>query len=62
VIFRYDRGEVFWVEANPQEFRVTGSFTPATSDGPAWAYPVIHGKHLYLRHSNVLACYDLSAP
>jgi prepilin-type processing-associated H-X9-DG protein len=61
VIFRYDRGEVFWVEANPREFRVQGRFKPVTADGPAWAYPVVDGKRLYLRHGDVLACYDLSA-
>jgi len=59
LIFRYDRGNVVLVEASPQEFRVKASFKPITSDGPAWSYPVIHDKKLYLRHSNVLACYDL---
>jgi outer membrane protein assembly factor BamB len=60
LIFRYDRGEVFWIEANPREFRVAGNFKPITADGPAWAYPVVQDKRLYLRHNNVLACYDLS--
>lgn len=60
VVFRYDRGETFWVAANPLEFRVQGNFRPAAADGPAWAYPVVHGKRLYLRHADVLACYDLS--
>jgi hypothetical protein len=27
LVFRYDRGEVFWVEANPKEFRVLGSLS-----------------------------------
>lgn len=61
LIFRYDRGAVCWIEATPQEFRLQGKFKAVTSDGPAWAYPVVHDKRLYLRHSNVLACYDLSA-
>lgn len=61
LIFRYDRGDVCWIEARPQEFRLQGQFKAVTSDGPAWAYPVVHDKRLYLRHSNVLACYDLSA-
>lgn len=61
LIFRYDRGEVCWIEANPQEFRPQGQFKAVTADGPAWAYPVVHDKRLYLRHGNVLACYDLSA-
>jgi len=62
LIFRYDRGEVFWIEATPREFHVAGNFKPITADGPAWAYPVVQDKRLYLRHNNVLACYDLSAP
>ena len=59
LIFRYDRGDVALVEATPREFRVKASFKPVTSDGPAWSHPVICDKRLYLRHSNVLACYDL---
>jgi outer membrane protein assembly factor BamB len=59
LIFRYDRGDVALIEATPQEFRVKASFKPITADGPAWAHPVIHDKRLYLRHGNVLACYDL---
>jgi outer membrane protein assembly factor BamB len=59
VIFRYDRGDVALVEATPQEFRVRASFKPVTSDGPAWAHPVIHDRKLYLRHASLLACYDL---
>lgn len=59
LIFRYDRGNVALVEATPQEFRLKASFKAITADGPAWAHPVIHDKRLYLRHGNVLACYDL---
>ena len=33
--------------------------TPPTADGPAWAHPVIHRGKLYLRHNDLLACYDL---
>jgi outer membrane protein assembly factor BamB len=61
LVFRYDRGEVFWLEANPAEYRIKGQFKPVTGEGPAWAYPVIHNKRLYLRHADVLACYDLAA-
>jgi outer membrane protein assembly factor BamB len=57
--FRYDRGLVALVEANPKEFRLKGQFMPLTADGPAWAHPVIHNKKLYLRHNRLLACYDV---
>jgi outer membrane protein assembly factor BamB len=61
LIFRYDRGEVVLVEATPEEFRIKGRFKAQRGTGPAWAHPVIHNGRLYLRHSDVLACYDLRA-
>ena len=61
LIFRYDRGEVLLVEATPDELRVKGRFTAVKDEGAAWAHPVIHEGRLYLRHANVLACYDLRA-
>ena len=59
LIFRYDRGLVALVEATPEEYRLKASFTPQTADGPAWAHPVIHRGRLYLRHNDLLVCYDL---
>ena len=59
VIFRYDRGMVVLAEATPEAFRVKGKFTPPLGKGPAWSYPVIHQKKLYLRHSDILMCYDV---
>lgn len=61
LIFRYDRGPVYLIEATPDEFRVKGHFDPIKGEGPAWAHPVIHNGRLYLRHADVLACYDLRA-
>jgi outer membrane protein assembly factor BamB len=62
VIYRYDRGLVVLVEATPEMFRIKGRLEPPRDKGPAWAHPVIHNKKLYLRHSNILMCYDISAP
>jgi outer membrane protein assembly factor BamB len=59
LLFRYDRGPVTIVEATPQAYRLKGTFTPLLGDGPAWAHPVIHRGKLYLRHADLLACYDL---
>ena len=59
LLFRYDRGTIILVEANPAEFRVKGRLDPLTADGPAWSYPVVHQGRLYLRHGDLLACYDL---
>jgi outer membrane protein assembly factor BamB len=59
LIFRYDRGEVFLIEASPKAFQIKGRFTPPRDEGPAWPHPVVHQGKLYLRHSNSLLCYDL---
>jgi len=61
LIFRYDRGDVLLVEASPEEFRVRGRFVPPAGAGPAWAHPVIHKGRLYLRHDDLLCCYDVRA-
>jgi hypothetical protein len=61
LIFRYDRGDVVLVEATPEAFRVKGRFVALKGEGPAWAHPVVHQGKLYLRHGDVLACYDLRA-
>jgi outer membrane protein assembly factor BamB len=59
IIFRYDRGLVALVEATPEKFVLKGSFEPPTGSGPAWAHPVVHDRKLYLRHDDLLLCYDL---
>jgi outer membrane protein assembly factor BamB len=59
LLFRYDRGLVALLEASPEGYRLKGSFTPELGDGPAWAHPVIHRGRLYLRHGDLLACFDL---
>jgi hypothetical protein len=60
-VFRYDRGDVVLLEASPDECRIRGHFQAPTGAGPAWAHPVIHGGRLYLRHGDLLLCYDLRA-
>jgi hypothetical protein len=59
LIFRYDRGLVVLVEATPEAFRIKGRFTPIVGKGPAWPHPVIHDGKLYLRHGDLLLCYDV---
>jgi len=59
LIFRYDRGLVILVEANPSGFRVKSQFNPPRTNSPAWAYPVIHNRKLYLRDQHLLMCYDI---
>ena len=61
LVYRYDRGEVMLVEATPDGLNVKGRFTAREDEGPAWAHPVIHQGKLYLRHANLLLCYDVRA-
>ena len=57
--FRYDRGLIALIEATPKAFHLKGTFQPVTGTGPAWAHPVILDGKLYLRHGDLLACYDV---
>ena len=61
LIFRYDRGPVYLIEATSEAFRIKGHFKPPTGEGPAWPHPVIHKGRLYLRHADMLLCYDVRA-
>ncbi|MHB0960543.1 MAG: outer membrane protein assembly factor BamB family protein [Pirellulaceae bacterium] len=61
LVFRYDRGEVVWIEATPEGMKIQGQFAARVDEGPAWAHPVIHNGRLFLRHANLLCCYDLRA-
>ena len=59
----YTRGEnglMGLVQATPAGHRTISRFSPPQEgEGPAWAHPVICGGRLYLRHSDLLYCYDV---
>jgi len=60
--YRYENNMVALVQANPKSYVLKGSFKlPAKPGmgGPGWAHPVIHDGKLYIRHSDVLFCYDI---
>ena len=59
LVFRYDRGEVLLIEATCDGFRLKGRLEPPRGEGPAWAHPVIHNGRLYLRHGDILSCFDV---
>jgi outer membrane protein assembly factor BamB len=62
--FRYENGLVALVEATPEKYNLKGTFTPPErpgAKGTAWAHPVISDGKLYLRHADVLFCYDVKA-
>jgi outer membrane protein assembly factor BamB len=59
--FRYQKGALALIEANPKEYKEKGSFVPPQGGDPCWSHPVIAGKRLYLREQDALYCYELSA-
>ena len=61
LIFRYESGVVALIEATPQEYRLLGEFTPAVTNEPCWAHPVVCNGNLYLRDQDTLMCYRLAA-
>lgn len=59
--FRYERGEMVLIAAQPDAFVTKGSFKIDSSNGKHWAHPVIHDGLLYLRDQDTLLCYDIKA-
>jgi len=57
--FRYENGVMALIEANPTQYRLISTFEPPPMAGTAWAHPVISDGRLYLRHNDVLLCYDV---
>jgi outer membrane protein assembly factor BamB len=58
-----EKGEVALVDADPNEYREVGRFTPpdqpTRGNTKAWAYPVVANGKLYLRDLDRLWCYDI---
>jgi len=62
LICRSERGDMTLVEANPKEYTEKGTFKqPERSRAPAWPYPVVANKRLYLRDQGNLFCYEVGA-
>ena len=60
--FRWDDNTIGLIEANPERYALKGRFKIPSrpgADGPGWAHPVIQGGKLYIRHGDVLFCYDI---
>ncbi len=54
-------GNFALVEPTPEGFNVISAFQVELGDGPHWAHPAISDGRLYIRHGNVLMCYDIKA-
>jgi len=59
--FRWDNGVVGLVAADPSGYKELASFKEPQGEGPAWPHPVIQDGKLYLRHQDLLLCYDIKA-
>ncbi len=57
--FRYQNGRMVLIEAKPQGYKVTGTFTIPGVDHPSWSHPVVAGGKLYLREQDNLYVYNL---
>jgi outer membrane protein assembly factor BamB len=61
--FRYQNNLMALIEANPQRYNLKSTFKLPSRDGmsgPGWAHPVISDGRLYVRHADVLFCYDVA--
>ena len=62
--FMYEDGLVALIEATPEKYNLKCTFRlpeRPTATGNAWTHPVISDGKLYLRHADVLFCYDVKA-
>jgi hypothetical protein len=53
------------IDATPGKYNLISTFKPPARKGAqkeAWPHPVISDGKLYLRHWDVLSCYDVKAP
>jgi outer membrane protein assembly factor BamB len=54
-------GTLGLVRPSPKRCEVVSSFKVPQGDGPHWAHPVVANGRLYVRHGDVLRCYDIAA-
>jgi outer membrane protein assembly factor BamB len=58
--YRNEGGPITLVEANPNKYVEHGRFDPPQGgSGPSWPHPVIANGKLYIRHAELLFCYDV---
>ena len=55
-----ENGKMGLVRATPERHEVVSQFAiPKGGEGPSWAYPVVCGGRLYIRHGDFLYAYDI---
>jgi outer membrane protein assembly factor BamB len=53
------RGDVGLIKIKPNGYEMVSSFRITKGSGKHWAHPVISDGRLYMRHGEVLMCYDI---
>jgi len=59
--FRYQKGTIALIEANPKQYKLISSFTLPKNSHPSWPHPVIANGKLFIREQDNMYCYDLKA-
>lgn len=59
--FHYQDGVVALIEANPEDYRLKGTFKLPSAGGDSWSHPVIADGKLFLREQGDLFAYNLRA-
>jgi len=54
-----DKGVVYLVKPNPQQFELISRFEVKLGTDQHWAHPVIHNGVLYIRHGDALMAYKI---
>jgi hypothetical protein len=56
-----EKGDVGLIRIKPDGYELVGSFKIRKGSKEHWAHPAISDGRLYIRHSEVLMCYDIKA-
>ena len=59
VYFRYEDGKMALVEANPNEYKLNGSFRLPVRNGKSWPHPVVFDGKLFIRDQHELVCFEI---
>jgi hypothetical protein len=56
-----ENGKVGLIRIKPDGYDLVSSFQVKKGSGEHWAHPAISDSRLYIRHGDVLMCYDIKA-
>lgn len=57
-----EKGQVGLIGIKPNGYELAGSFKVTKGSKEHWAHPAVSDGRLYIRHGEVLMCYDIKAP